>query len=155
MTSFRSVQLQHAARKAVAVPVSDGCCARSVGWDAVGKKSICQEGAPCPNLILLGSSQLAQRVPWVCRVGRRFFGWGKGYQVKGGGFGWKGCIYIYMMGKDLGLDDFLGLTWSCTRSLGRFTRSLGRLSQRFHKQKHFRNNYLDDCCWMAFRTRLE
>lgn len=35
---------------------------RSVGWDAVGKKSICQEGAPCPNLILLGSSQLAQRV---------------------------------------------------------------------------------------------
>lgn len=96
VTSFRSVQLQHAARKAVAVPVSDGCCARSVGWDAVGKKSICQEGAPCPNLILLGSSQLAQRVPWVCRVGRRFFGWGKGYQVKGGGFGWKGCIYIYI-----------------------------------------------------------
>jgi len=35
---------------------------RSVGWHAVGEKSICQEGAPCPNLILVGSSQLAQRV---------------------------------------------------------------------------------------------
>ena len=38
---------------------------RSIGFPAVGKKSICQEGAPCPNLILMGSSQLVQRVPWV------------------------------------------------------------------------------------------
>lgn len=35
---------------------------RNSGWFNVSKEPICQEGAPCPNLILLGSSQLAERV---------------------------------------------------------------------------------------------
>ena len=88
--------------------MSDGC-ARSVGWDAVGKKSICQEGAPCPNLILLGSSQLAQRVPWVCGrlVGwTMFFVWGKVSRL--GWWVWLEGMYIYICiyihdGKGLGV----------------------------------------------------
>ena len=79
-----------------------------MGWHAVGEKSICQEGAPCPNLILVGSSQLAQRVSWVqgWYIGRRFFVGGKVSRL--GWWVWlEGIyIYIYMMGKDLGLDDF-------------------------------------------------
>ncbi|CAK9034545.1 unnamed protein product [Durusdinium trenchii] len=34
----------------------------NVGWDGVAKNSICTSNAPCPNVILLGSSQLSERV---------------------------------------------------------------------------------------------